>query len=83
KGASDMARIRATSACGQVLPVPRREQTFAAQDRARRSAIAEKRRYGFSYEMVRSDGKGYEPPAGHLMPFSTRQQLFEMFGPLN
>jgi len=83
EGASDMARIRATLASGEALPVPQREQTFDEDDRRRRTAILEKQRYGFPYEMVRSDGKGYEPPAGRLMPFSTRQQLFEMFDPLN
>lgn len=83
EGASDMARIRSTLASGDVLPVPVREQAFRAKDRKRRSAILEKRRYGFSYEMVRSDGKGYEPPAGHLMPFSTRQPFRGMFNPMN
>lgn len=47
------------------------------------TAILEKHRYGFNYEMARSDGKGYEPPSGHLMPFSTRQQFLAMFDPLN
>jgi len=65
------------------LPVPQREQTFKLKDRRRREAIANKRRYAFSYEMVHSDGKEYEPPAGHLMPFSTRQQFLAMFGPWN
>jgi len=83
EGASDMARIRATLASGERLPVPRREQTFKEKDRTRRSAILEKERYGFGYEMVRSDGKGYEPRAGHLMPFSTRQQFLAMFNPFN
>lgn len=83
EGASDMARIRSALASGDALPVPVREQAFREQDRKRRSAILEKRRYGFSYEMVRSDGKGYEPPAGHLMPFSTRQPFRGMFNPMN
>lgn len=83
KGASDMARIRATLFSGDELPVPAREQTFAASDRRRREAIAEKRRYGSGYEMVRCDGKGYEPRRGHLMPFSTRQPFRAMFDPLN
>ena len=83
EGASDMARIRATLASGDALPVPVREQVFRAKDRRRRTAILEKRRYGFSYEMVRSDGKGYEPRVGHLMPFSTRQAFRAMFNPLN
>jgi len=83
EGASDMARIRSTLASGETLPVPVREAAFRAKDRYRRTAILEKRRYGFSYEMVRSDGKGYEPPAGHLMPFSTRQPFRGMFNPLN
>ncbi|MBU4556090.1 MAG: UPF0236 family protein [Actinobacteria bacterium] len=83
EGASDMARIRSTLASGDMLPVPVREQAFRAKDRTRRSAILEKRHYGFSYEMVRSDGKGYEPPAGHLMPFSTRQPFRGMFNPMN
>jgi hypothetical protein len=83
EGASDMARIRATLASGEKLPVPVREQAFREKDRKRRSAVLEKRRYGSGYEMVLSDGKGYEPPAGHLMPFSTRQQLLAMFNPLN
>ena len=83
EGASDMARIRSTLASGDVLPVPVREQAFRAKDRSRRSAILEKQRYGFAYEMVRSDGRGYEPPAGHLMPFSTRQPFRGMFNPLN
>ncbi|MDZ4654326.1 MAG: UPF0236 family protein [Coriobacteriia bacterium] len=83
EGASDMARIRAAVASGDALPVPVREQAFRAKDRKRRSAILEKRRYGFGYEMVRSDGKGYEPPAGHLMPFSTRQPFRGMFNPMN
>jgi len=83
EGASDMARIRATLASGDVLPVPVREQAFRAKDRRRRSAILEKQRYGFSYEMVRSEGEGYEPPSGHLMPFSTRQPFRGMFNPLN
>lgn len=83
EGASDMARIRSTLASGDVLPVPVREQAFRAKDRSRRSAILEKQRYGFAYEMVRSDGRGYEPPAGHLMPFSGRQPFRGMFNPLN
>ena len=83
EGASDMARIRSTLASGDVLPVPVREQAFRAKDRKRRSAILEKRLYGFSYEMVCSDGKGYEPPAGHLMPLSTRQPFRGMFNPMN
>ena len=83
QGASDMARIRAALASKETLPVPRREQTFKAKDRTRRSAILDKRRYGSSYEMVRSDGKGYEPPAGHLMPLSTRQPFRAMFNPFN
>jgi hypothetical protein len=83
EGASDMARIRSTLASGETLPVPAREQAFRAKDRKRRTAILEKRRYGSSYEMVLSDGKGYEPPAGHLMPFSTRQPFRAMFDPLN
>ena len=83
KGASDMARIRATLASGDRLPVPVREAAFRDKDRRRRSAILEKRRYGSGYEMVLSDGKGYEPRAGHLMPFSTRQPVRAMFNPLN
>ena len=83
EGASDMARIRSTLGSGDVLPVPVREQAFRAKDRKRRTAILEKRRYGFSYEMVRFDGKGYEPPVGHLMPFSTHQPFRGMFNPLN
>jgi hypothetical protein len=83
EGASDMARIRATLASGEKLPVPAREAAFREKDRRRRSAILEKRRYGFGYEMVHSDGKGYEPRSGHLMPFSTRQPFRAMFNPLN
>lgn len=83
EGASDMARIRSTLASGEALPVPAREQAFRAKDRSRRSAILEKRRYGFSYEMVVSDGEGYEPRSGHLTPFSTRQPFRAMFDPLN
>jgi len=83
EGASDMARIRATLASGEALPVPVREQVFRARDRKRRTAILDKRRYGFGYEMVRSDGKGYEPPSGHLMPFSTRQPFRGMLNPMN
>ena len=83
EGASDMARIRATLASGDVLPVPVREQAFRAKDRKRRSAILEKRRYGSGYEMVLSDGKGYEPRAGHLMPLSTRQPFRGTFNPMN
>jgi len=82
-GANDMARIRAALSSGDTLPVPRREQAFKDKDRTRRAAILEKRRYGFGYEMVRSDGKGYEPPSGHLMPFSTKRQFLAMFNPLN
>lgn len=82
-GASDMARIRAALSSGEALPVPEREHAFRDKDRTRRTAILEKQRYGFGYEMVRSDGKGYEPPSGHLMPFSTRQQFLAMFNPLN
>jgi hypothetical protein len=83
KGASDMARIRATLASGEVLPVPQREQTFAARDRRRREAIEEKRRHGSGFQMVLSDGEGYEPRAGHLMPLPTSRQLRGMFDPLN
>ncbi len=83
EGASDMARIRSTLASGDVLPVPVREQAFRAKDRKRRSAILEKQRYGFAYEMVRSEGKGYEPPAGHLMPLSGRQPFRGPFNPMN
>jgi len=82
EGASDMARIRSTLASGETLPTPRRDVTFKAKDRKRREAIAEKRR-AFKYEMVHSEGKGYEPPRGRLTPFSTRQQLMAMFNPLN
>jgi len=52
-------------------------------DGRRREAIAEKRRYGFSYGMIRCDGEGYEPPRGHLMPLSTHQPLRAMLNPLN
>ncbi len=83
EGASDMARIRSTLASGEALPAPRRDVTFKAEDRKRREAILEKRRYAFSYEMVRSEGKGYEPPRGRLMPFSTRQPFRAMFNPMN
>jgi hypothetical protein len=83
EGASDMARIRAALASGERLPVPVREAAFRAKDRTRRSAILERRRYGHGYEMVLSDGEGYEPRAGHLMPFSTRQPFRAMFNPLN
>jgi len=83
EGASDMARIRATLASGEALPVPAREQAFRDKDRKRRAAILEKQRYGFGYEMVLSDGGGYEPRAGRLMPFSTRQPFRAMFNPLN
>lgn len=83
EGASDMARIRAALASGDELPVPVREAAFRDKDRKRRSAILEKRRYGHGYEMVLSDGEGYEPRAGHLMPFSTRQPFRAMFDPLN
>lgn len=83
EGASDMARIRATLASGERLPVPVREAAFRDKDRRRRSAILEKRRYGSGYEMVLSDGKGYEPPAGHLMPLSTRQPFRGMLNPMN
>lgn len=83
QGASDMARIRATLASGEALPVPVREAAFRDRDRKRRTAILEKRDYAFGYEMVVSDGKGYEPPAGHLMPLSTRQPLRSMINPLN
>jgi hypothetical protein len=83
EGASDMARIRSTLASGEALPAPGRGQAFAARDRKRRSAILEKRRYGFGYEMVLSDGEGYEPRSGHLMPFSTHQPFRAMFNPLN
>jgi len=83
KGASDMARIRAALASGESLPTPVRESAFKVKDRRRREAMAEKREYGSGYEMVLCDGKGYEPPAGHLWPFSTRQQFLAMFHPLN
>lgn len=83
KGASDMARIRATLASGDTLPVAAREAAFREKDRRRRSAILEKQRHISSHEMVHSDGKGYEPPAGHLMPFSTRQPFRGMFNPMN
>lgn len=83
KGASDMARIRATLASGEALPVPTREQAFRAKDRKRREAILEQRRHGSGYEMVLSDGEGYEPRAGHLMPLSTRQPFRGMFNPFN
>ncbi len=83
EGASDVARIRATLASGEKLPVPVREVSFRKKDRNRQAAILEKRRYGSGYEMVHSDGKGYEPPAGHLMPLSTRQPFRAMFNPMN
>lgn len=83
EGASDMARIRATLASGEKLPVAVREQVFGDKDRKRRETIAERRDYGFGWKMVISDGEGYEPPAGHLMPFSTRQAFHAMFDPLN
>lgn len=83
EGASDMARIRSTLASGETLPVPVREAAFREKDRRRRSAILEKRSYGFGYEMVLSDGEGYEPRAGHLMPFSTHQPFRAMFNPMN
>jgi hypothetical protein len=83
EGASDMARIRAARESGDRLPMPVRQAAFREKDRRRRAAILEKKRYGFGYEVVHSDGKGYEPPAGHLMPFSTRQQSLAMFNPWN
>lgn len=83
EGASDMARIRATLASGEALPVPVREAAFKKKDRERRAAILEKQRYGSGSKMVLSEGKGYEPPSGHLMPFSTRQPFRAMFNPLN
>lgn len=83
EGASDMARIRSTLASGGALPVPQRDLTFKEEDRKRRATIFEKRHCAFKYEMVRPEDKGYEPPAGHLMLFSTRQQILAMFDPLN
>ncbi|MGV8082016.1 MAG: UPF0236 family transposase-like protein [Coriobacteriia bacterium] len=83
EGASDMARIRAALFSGETLPVPMREQGFKVKDRRRREHRREKRDYGFRYEMVRCDGRGYEPPRGHMMPFSTRQTFLAMFDPLN
>jgi hypothetical protein len=83
QGASDMARIRSTLASGETLPTPARQQTFKVQDRKRREAAAKKQRHDPSYRMVLSEGEGYEPPAGHLMPLSTRQPFRGMFDPLN
>lgn len=83
EGASDMARIRAVIHSGETLPVPKREQDFTDKDRRRREALRDKLRYELKYEMVLSDGKGYEPRAGHLMPFSTRQTYLAMFDPRN
>lgn len=83
EGASDMARIRAALFSGERVPVPQREQDFKNQDRKRRKRQREKQGYGLKYEMVRSDGRGYEPPQGHLMPFSTRQAFHAMFDPRN
>lgn len=83
EGASDMARIRARIHSGETLPVPKREQDFGEKDRKRREALRDKLRYEFKYEMVLSDGKGYEPRGGHLMPFSTRQTYLAMFDPRN
>lgn len=83
EGASDMARIRAAIFSGETLPTPKREQDFSGKDRKRRELLRDKLRYEFRYEMIRSEGKGYEPPQGHLMPFSTRQTYLAMFDPRN
>jgi hypothetical protein len=83
EGASDMARIRATMATGERLPMPARAQTFRDKDRRRREAIASTRLNGSGHTMVVCDGEGYEPPAGHLMPLSTRQPFRGMFNPFN
>jgi len=83
EGASDMARIRAAIFSGETLPHPRRKQDFRNEDRKRRERLRERLLYGFKHEMVRCDGKGYEPPRGHLMPFSTRQTTIAMFDPLH
>ncbi|MGV8082888.1 MAG: UPF0236 family transposase-like protein [Coriobacteriia bacterium] len=83
EGASDMARIRATIHSGEKLPLALREQDFSERDRQRRERLRDKLLYEYKYDMVRSDGRGYEPPRGHLMPFSTRQTYLAMFDPLN
>jgi hypothetical protein len=83
EGASDMARIRAALASGEALPVPVRESAFKGRDRRRRDRILERMRHGSGFQMVLSDGEGYEPPAGHLLPLSTRQPFRAMFGSLN
>lgn len=82
QGASDMARIRATLASGEALPTPAREQTLKDEGGRRREAVAQKRSES-GYRMVLSEGKGYEPPAGHLMPLSTRQPFRAMFDPFS
>jgi hypothetical protein len=78
-----MARVRARISSGEALPSPRREQDFRKEDRKRRERLRDKRRYRFKHEMVRCGGKGYEPPRGHPMPFSTRQTFIAMFDPRN
>jgi hypothetical protein len=46
-----MVRVRAAFTLGQVVPVPRCEQSFKDRDDKRRVAVLEKHRYGFNYEL--------------------------------
>jgi hypothetical protein len=63
--------------------MPVRGGAFKKKDWERRAAILEKQRYGSGSKTALSEGEGYEPPSGHLMPFSTRQPFRAIFDPVN
>ena len=76
RGASDMARIRSYVFSGDDLLMPKREQVFSKKDIQRRNRvlleICAKDAMGAG-DVVQSEGKGYEPPQGHLLPLSSSE----------
>jgi len=77
RGASDMARIRSTLFSGEKLPCPH-QRTQLSKTEIRRREMARKRRLeNVKYDILLSEGKGYEMPRGTVMPFSSEQSLIE------
>jgi len=73
RGASDMARIRSTLFSGEELPKLHQRIQLSRQEQRRREALRAKWLEDVSYNVPISEGKGYEMPQGHLMPFSSEQ----------
>jgi hypothetical protein len=85
KGASDMARIRSYVFSGDDLPMPKSSQVFSAEEQKHREKawVSIQTKQGLAAaDVIESEGKGYEPPQGHMMPLSTASPSFAMFNPL-